>query len=51
VLDEAQFSNAKIQGSIEQLSLRGQGRPKEMKTTDPASIHSKMEGISRWAAG
>jgi hypothetical protein len=51
VLDEAQFSNAKIQGSIEQLSLRGQGRPKEMKTTDPASIHSKMEGDFQMGGG
>jgi hypothetical protein len=44
VLDQAQFSSAKIQDGIEQLSLRGQGRPKQVKTTDPASIDSKMEG-------
>jgi hypothetical protein len=50
-LDQAQFSSAKIQGDIKQLSLRGQGRPKEVKTTDPASIDSTMEGNFQMASG
>jgi len=44
VLDQAQFSDPKIQGGIKQLSLRGQGRPGDVKTTDPESIDSKMTG-------
>jgi hypothetical protein len=44
VLDQAQFASPKIQAGIEQLSLRGLGRPKDAKTTDPASVDSKMEG-------
>ncbi len=44
VLDQAQFSSAKIQAGIERLSLRGLGRPKDVKSTDPASVDSRMEG-------
>ncbi len=43
-LDQVRFSSPKIQDRIEQLSLRGQGRPSEIKTTDPASIRSQMVG-------
>jgi hypothetical protein len=43
-LTDAQFTTPKIQDRIEELSLRGQGRPAAMKTTDPNSIHSEMEG-------
>lgn len=50
-LDQAQFSSARIQGDIKQLSLRGQGRPKDVKTTDPASIDSTMEGDFQMAGG
>lgn len=42
-LDKAVFTSAKIQGRIAELSLRGQGRPDELKTTDPASILSQMQ--------
>jgi len=51
VLDQAQFSDPKIQDGIEQLSLRGQGRPKEMKTTAPGCITSKMEGDFKIGGG
>jgi hypothetical protein len=51
VLDQAQFSDAKIQGGIQQLSLRGQGRPKDMKSTDPGSIASRMEGDFKMGGG
>ncbi len=51
VLDQAQFTSAKIQDRIEELSLRGQGRPKEMKTTAPASIDSAMVGDFKIAGG
>lgn len=44
VLNQAEFSSPRIQGGLEQLSLRGLGRPRDVKTTDPASVDSKMEG-------
>ena len=50
-LDQARFSSAKIQGRIEELSLRGQGRPKDMKTSDPGSIDSTMQGDFKIAGG
>ena len=43
-LDQARFTSTKIQDGITQLSLRGQGLPKEIKTTDPFTIHSAMVG-------
>jgi hypothetical protein len=51
VLDQARFSSLKIQGGIEQLSLRGLGRPGDLKRTDPASIDSRMEGDFDLTAG
>ena len=50
-LDQARFTNAKIQDRIEDLSERGQGRPKDVKTTDPASVHSRMQGSFQLAGG
>jgi hypothetical protein len=50
-LDQARFSNAKIQDRIEELSLRGQGRPKDMKTSVPGSIDSTMQGDFKIAGG
>jgi hypothetical protein len=50
-LDQARFTNPKIQDRIEQLSVRGQGRPDEVKSTDPASIHSTMKGTFHLADG
>ena len=51
VLDKARFASAKIQGRITELSLRGQGRPGDVKTTDPASILSHMQSSFQLAAG
>ena len=43
-LSEARFDSEKMQGRIEELSLRGQGKPKEVKTTDPTTVLSEMQG-------
>jgi hypothetical protein len=50
-LSNARFASAKIQGRITELSLRGQGRPGDVKTTDPASILSHMQSSFQLAAG
>jgi hypothetical protein len=42
VLDQATFTSQKIQDGLRQLSLRGLGHPREINTTDPATIHSTM---------
>lgn len=43
-LDDVRFTSAKIQDKITELSLRGQGRPKDVKGADPGSIQSAMQG-------
>ena len=43
-LSQTRFNNATMQGKIEDLSMRGQGKPDEVKTTDPASILSEVQG-------
>jgi hypothetical protein len=50
-LEQARFTSDKIQGKIVELSLRGQGRPDEVKSTDPASVVSQMQGSFRMASG
>jgi hypothetical protein len=50
-LDNARFSSVKIQGRIAELSLRGQGRLGELKSTDPANILSQMQGNFQMAGG
>ncbi|WP_263351105.1 AsmA-like C-terminal region-containing protein [Acidicapsa acidisoli] len=50
-LSQARFNNDKMQGRIEQLSLRGQGKPHEVKTTDPTSVLSDMHGHFKLADG
>ena len=50
-LDQARFASAKIQDRIEELSLRGQGRPGDVKTTDSVNMRSRMEGTFRMAGG
>jgi hypothetical protein len=50
-LDKARFTSEKIQGRIADLSLRGQGRPGDVKTIDPASILSHMESSFQLASG
>ena len=43
-LSQAQFSSDKMQGRIVELSLRGQGKPHEVKATDPTTVLSEMQG-------
>ena len=50
-LNNARFASEKIQGRIMELSLRGQGRTNELKTTDPASMLSRMQSSFRLAGG
>jgi hypothetical protein len=50
-LDQARFASAKIQDRIEELSLRGLGRPGDVKTTDSVNMRSRMEGTFRMAGG
>jgi hypothetical protein len=50
-LDNARFTSEKIQERIAELSLRGQGRPGDVKTTDLASILSQMSGSFQLASG
>jgi hypothetical protein len=50
-LDQARFASAKIQDRIEELSLRGQGRPKDVKAADPSSVLSQMQGAFTMANG
>ncbi len=50
-LDRALFTSEKIQRRIAELSLRGQGRPDELKTVDPASILSQMQGSFKMEDG
>jgi hypothetical protein len=50
-LSQARFSNATMQGRIEQLSMRGQGKPDEVKSTDPESIFSEMGGHFKLGGG
>ena len=42
-LEQAQFTSDKIQAKVEELSLRGQGKPGEMKHADPADVNSQMQ--------
>jgi len=50
-LDGVFFTSAKIQHGIAELSLRGQGRPNDLKTTDPSGILSHMDGNFQLASG
>jgi hypothetical protein len=48
-LDQARFTDQKLQSHILDLSLRGQGRPGAIKTSDAESISSAMEGAFHMA--
>jgi hypothetical protein len=50
-LDDAQFTSATIQNKVGQLSLRGQGMPKEAKTGDGADVRSTMQSGFAMANG
>jgi hypothetical protein len=42
-LDDAQFTSVKIQNDVDELSLRGQGRPKEARHGEGADVRSAMQ--------
>jgi uncharacterized glyoxalase superfamily protein PhnB len=50
-LDQVRFASTKIQDGITQLSLRGQGLPREIKATDPTTVRSTMTGDFQLAGG
>jgi len=50
-LEDALFSDVRVQGKIESLSLRGQGRPQDLKNADPNDVTSEMEGQFHMADG
>lgn len=50
-LSDARFTNEKFQARVEDLSLRGQGKPGALKNTDPKTIASTMEGTFHVADG
>jgi AsmA-like C-terminal region len=50
-LNKAQFTSSKVQDRIEELSLRGQGRPNDVKSTDPDTIVSEMHSNFTLAHG
>jgi hypothetical protein len=50
-LYNARFTNEKFQGRVEDLSLRGQGKPGALKNTDPGSIAAEMQGGFHMAGG
>jgi hypothetical protein len=41
-LDDAQFTSAKIQSRVDELSLRGQGRPKEARNGEGGEVRSTI---------
>jgi hypothetical protein len=43
-LEDAHFTDARVQTKIEDLSLRGQGRPQDIKKTDANDVASEMMG-------
>ncbi len=51
LLNGVRFSSERVQDFARELSLRGQGRPKDVKSTDPASILSTMRGTFSMASG
>jgi hypothetical protein len=51
MLEKTVFTSTKIQDRIGELSLRGQGRPKDVKTTDPSTIDSTMQSDFQMLGG
>jgi hypothetical protein len=50
-LDDVQFTNAKMQNRIDELSLRGQGKPQQAKSANPADVRSDMQSDFQMANG
>ncbi len=51
ILDQAQFASPKVQSRIEELSLRGQGRPHDAKNPNHEDIRSTMQSDFQMAGG
>ena len=50
-LENAEFTSEKIQGDVGQLSMRGQGRPKDAKINGGKDVRSAMQSHFKMAAG
>ena len=50
-LDNARLTNQKFQEKVEDLSLRGQGKPGEVKDADPQTVAATMQGSFQMANG
>jgi hypothetical protein len=50
-LQDAQFTSEKFQARVQELSLRGQGHPDEVKHADPKDVSSQMQGDFHIANG
>ncbi len=51
LLDEVQFTSSNLQNRIDDLSMRGQGEPKEAKDNTAADVRSTMESDFQMANG
>jgi len=47
----AHFSNDKIQGKIDELSSRSQGKPKQVQDNTPDNVHSDLQGTFSLSQG
>jgi len=50
-VSDAHFTNDKIQGKIDALSMRSQGKPKQAQDAVPDNVHSEMNGTFSLADG
>jgi hypothetical protein len=50
-LDDVEFTSAKMQDYVEQLSLRGQGEPKEAKRGEAGDVRSAMQSDFKMVGG
>jgi AsmA-like C-terminal region len=51
LLDNAEFTDQKMQNRVEELSMRGQGKPKEAKKGTAPEVHSTMQSDFEMANG
>jgi hypothetical protein len=49
-LEQVHFTSEDVQDKIRSLSVRAQGHPKDVKTTDPESIESELDGDFKMAS-
>lgn len=50
-LSDVHFTSDRVQARITELSMRGQGHPKEVRTADTDAVHSDMNGEFQMANG